>query len=123
MTWSVRKLTSTVCTFTRTRMRCSSISSRPRTQLTKQPVLAKPEQRERQLREAHKLDLQAKKTAKENSVAEQKEILRQERMTHDTRRARADRRRMQASLAKAERGEEARCEHGFAHCKLCNMRG
>mmetsp|Transcript_15250 Transcript_15250/g.43389 ORF Transcript_15250/g.43389 Transcript_15250/m.43389 type:complete len:110 (-) Transcript_15250:195-524(-) len=89
----------------------------------KRDKLAQTKLRERQLREAHKLDLQAKKTAKENSVAEQKEILRQERMTHDTRRARADRRRMQASLAKAERGEEARCEHGFAHCKLCNMRG
>jgi hypothetical protein len=35
-------------------------------------------QRERQLREAHKLDLQAKKTAKQDSRAEQSKILKEE---------------------------------------------
>ncbi len=41
-------------------------------------VSPKPKQRERQLREAHKLDLQAKKTAKENSLAEQRQMLKDE---------------------------------------------
>ena len=76
------------------------------------------------MKEARKLELQAAKEAKQDMRAEQRKVLREERMTHDTRRARMDCRRLQAAVKRKERtGQEARCEHGFAHCKLCHMRG
>ena len=77
--------------------------------------------REKELKEARKLELAAAKQAKQESRAEHGRMLKEERMTgHDTRRARTDRRRAEAAAERRDRkSHEVRCEHGIVHCKLC----
>ena len=83
-------------------------------------ILSQTKLRERELRESHKLEIQAEKEAKAAEREAARAMLRAERMMHDTKRAHKDRRRME-KREKAREAAEQRpvCEHGIKNCRLC----
>ncbi|GAB4815274.1 hypothetical protein N2152v2_002320 [Parachlorella kessleri] len=73
--------------------------------------------RERELKEAHKAEQQAAKEKKEQERLKEAALLREERLTHDSKRAAKDRREAAKKEEYKETGQM--CEHGVWRCKLC----
>jgi hypothetical protein len=73
--------------------------------------------REKEIKEAHRLEIQAEKVDRLTKRNELRETLRAERLCHDTKRAARDRRHAEKRAEKARNGQE--CEHGVWRCKIC----
>jgi hypothetical protein len=73
--------------------------------------------RERELKEAHRLELASAKKASEQRRSFEASLNKEERAFHDTKRSARDRREAAKREAHAETGQE--CEHGVWRCKIC----
>jgi hypothetical protein len=73
--------------------------------------------REREIKEAHRLELAEAKRASEARRSEEHSLNRDERAFHDTKRSARDRREAAKREAHSETGQE--CEHGVWRCKIC----
>uniref|UniRef100_A0A1D2A3R8 Uncharacterized protein n=1 Tax=Auxenochlorella protothecoides TaxID=3075 RepID=A0A1D2A3R8_AUXPR len=79
--------------------------------------LAQTKLREREMRDAAKADAQAKRLAKDQERTSLRALAKEERLTHDTKRAAKDCREMARREDHAQTGHS--CEHGIWRCKIC----
>jgi hypothetical protein len=75
--------------------------------------------REREIKEAHRLELASAKKANEDRREEQHILNKEERAFHDTKRSARDRREAAKREAHAEADNARECEHGVWKCKIC----
>ncbi|KAG7671602.1 hypothetical protein NADE_000755 [Nannochloris sp. 'desiccata'] len=75
--------------------------------------------RERELKEAHRLELANAKKANEERRSFEHTQFKEERAFHDTKRSARDRREAAKREAHAETDNARECEHGVWRCKIC----
>lgn len=83
--------------------------------------LAAKKQHEREVHDALKQAQREKKEEAKKAAEAAKQLLKEERMLHDTKRAHADARRQQHREEHKQTGQM--CEHGVWRCKICFPHG
>ncbi|PRW20489.1 hypothetical protein C2E21_8955 [Chlorella sorokiniana] len=79
--------------------------------------LAATKKQEKEVHDALKQVQREKKEQKEREEADKRALLKEERMTHDTKRAHADERHLRKREEHKETGQM--CEHGVWRCRIC----